>query len=73
MNGECLMNDALEKLRTHPSMTLDDWAMLNNVGRNTAYKEAKEGRIEGLYRIGNQYRIATPPWRKRLGVGQEAA
>ncbi len=66
------MRRALDVLKTEPSMTLDDWATLNKVGRNTAYREAAEGRIEGCYKIRGQYRISCAPWRRRFGI-EEAA
>ncbi len=62
------MDDALEELKTKPSVSLETWGKANRIGRNTQYKLAAKGQIEGLYKVGNQYRVASAPWRKRFGI-----
>jgi hypothetical protein len=62
------MDDALLELKTKPSVSLDTWGKANQIGRNTQYKLAAKGQIEGLYKVGNQYRVASAPWRKLLGL-----
>ncbi len=49
------------------------WARANGVSRGLTYKLAARGEIEGLYRVGNKYRVATAPWRHRLGLEMEVA
>ncbi len=67
------MGDALQEMKTKPTVSLSTWGAVVGAGRNTQYKLAAKGEIEGLIRVGNQYRVATAPWRKRLGLEAEAA
>jgi predicted site-specific integrase-resolvase len=62
------MEAALLELRTKPSVSLETWGKANQIGRNTQYKLAAKGQIEGLYKVGHQYRVASAPWRKLLGI-----
>lgn len=51
-----------------PAITLGDWAALNRVNRNTAARAVAAGEVEGAYRVGGLTRIASAPWRARLGL-----
>ena len=64
----CKVRDAVERLRTQPTIDPDDWAAINGVDRNTAYKELAAGKVEGAYRVGSLYRIPSAPWRLKLGL-----
>ena len=68
------MDDFLEELRTKASIPpWPTWGKLNGLSKGTTYALCKQGKVEGLYKVGHQYRIATAPWRKRLGLEGEAA
>ena len=67
------LGDAIERLFTQPTITVDDWAALNDVSRNTAYAEASAGKIEGAYKVGALYRITSATWRVKLGLKAPAA
>ena len=62
------LGDAIDRLFAQPTITIDDWAALNDVSRNTAYAEAAAGKIEGAYKIGALYRIKSATWRDKLGL-----
>ena len=62
------LGDAMERLFAQPTITVDDWAALNDVSRNTAYAEASAGKIEGAYKVGALYRITSATWRDKLGL-----
>jgi hypothetical protein len=62
------LGDAMERLFSQPTITVDDWAALNDVSRNTAYAEAAADKIEGAYKIGSLYRIKSATWRDKLGL-----
>ncbi len=50
------------------------WARAVGMSRGAAYVLAREGKIEGLFKVGdNSYRVATAPWRPRLGIETGAA
>ena len=67
------LDDALQELRTRPSMSLRAWATLNDININTAPKLAAKGEVEGIFRIGSQYRVPSLPWRRRLGLTEGEA
>ena len=69
----CKLGDAMKRLLTHPTITIEEWAALNNVSRNTAYAEAAADKIEGAYKIGSLYRIKSVTWRDKLGLTAPAA
>lgn len=60
------LGDAIDRLFAQPTITIDDWAALNDVSRNTAYAEAAAGKIEGAYKVGALYRIKSATWRNKL-------
>ncbi len=67
------MKDAIKQIETQPWVSLEVWGKAAGIGRNTAYKLASRGEIEGCFRLGAQYRVATAPWRRRLGLEGVAA
>ncbi len=62
------VDEALSRLMEDPAITLGDWAALNRVNRNTAARAVAAGEVEGAYRVGGLTRIASAPWRARLGL-----
>ena len=69
-NGRTLpdLSEALTALAERPALTLSQWAVLNDVNRSTASRAVASGEVEGAYRVGGQTRIASAPWRAKLGL-----
>lgn len=64
--------EAMERLRRNPWITVDDWAVIHGVNRNTAFKEVAAGKVPGSYRVGHQIRIPSALERQRLGLTENA-
>lgn len=62
------LNEAINRLLLLPAISLEDWAVLNSVNRDTAFKAVKNDTVEGAYRVGHQIRVASAPWRARFGL-----
>ncbi len=62
------LSEAMAALTRQPAMTIADYCELAKVNRMTALKAANAGELEGAFRVGRQFRVATPPWRQRLGI-----
>ncbi len=56
--------------RQHSSVvgTVEDAAVLLNIGRTLAYQEAKAGRLPGVFRVGRLYRVSLPTFYEHLGM-----
>lgn len=51
-----------------PTGTVEDAAVLLNIGRTLAYQEAKAGRLPGVFRVGRLYRVSLPALYGHLGL-----
>ena len=51
-----------------PTGTVEDAAVLLNIGRTLAYQEAKAGRLPGVFRVGRLYRVSLPVLYQHLGL-----
>ena len=67
------LGEAMAALMERPAMTLSQFAELNDVNRMTAAKAVEAGEVEGAFRVGKQVRIATAPWRAKLGISDKPA
>lgn len=61
---------AMSRLMRNPWVTVDDWAAIHGVNRNTAFKEVNDGKVPGSYRVGHQIRIPSALERQRLGLAE---
>lgn len=62
------LGEAMAALTQRPVMTLADYCEVAQVNRMTALKAANAGDLEGVFRVGKQFRVACAPWRRKLGV-----
>ena len=62
----------MNRLLLLPAIPIEDWAVLNSVNRDTAFKAFKAGKVEGAYRVGHQIRVASAPWRARFDLKPSA-
>jgi excisionase family DNA binding protein len=63
--------DALHKVRTQPTISVDEYSAVIGVDRQTAYAAAKRGDIPTVG-VGRRVRVPSAPVRRLLGLDEVA-
>jgi hypothetical protein len=67
------MDDEVIRILQLPTCTVEEWrTLLFPLSKNSAYSAIERGEVESI-RIGGRIRIVTAPWRRKLGLDEQAA
>ncbi len=62
------IEEAIERLKMAPTISVDDCSCVLNIGRNAAYEAISRGEID-IFRVGSKsIRVLSAPLRRRLGL-----
>ncbi|WP_425299262.1 excisionase family DNA-binding protein [Nocardia cyriacigeorgica] len=63
--------DALQRVHTEPTISVDDWAELTGIGRSTCYAAVKAGETPAI-KVGKRLRIPSAWVRRQLQLEESA-